>query len=104
MASFQKLKQTQMIRSEVKIEPNLGTTTTATTTATNKRIKQEVIVKLESAEIICGICKEMKTMGEIFIRRDTGATASNSTSKCTLTFCFECLRKHILAKIQEMKL
>ncbi|KAI3972222.1 hypothetical protein MKX01_011774 [Papaver californicum] len=104
MASFQKLKQTQIIRSEVKIEPNLDTTTTtttATTTTTNKRIKKEVIVKIESAETICGVCKEMKTMGEIFIRRDTATTASTSTRKCTHTFCFECLRKHIVAKIQE---
>ncbi|KAI3904091.1 hypothetical protein MKW92_053568 [Papaver armeniacum] len=137
MASFHKLKQTQIIRSEVKIEPNLCCdgvsssgnpgnagacnvargpdggvlgaqnlglgvdTTTATAAATSKKIKQEAIVKvklekLESAETICGICKEMKTMGEMFIRYGTA-----TTSTCTHRFCFECLRKHIVARIQE---
>lgn len=137
MASFHKLKQTQIIRSEVKIEPGLccdGASggnpgnaagagniargpdgsllgaqslglgvdnTISTAVAISKRMKQEAIVKvklekLESAETICGICKEMKTMGEMFIRYGTA-----TTSTCTHRFCFECLRKHIVAKIQE---
>ncbi|XP_026458667.1 ranBP-type and C3HC4-type zinc finger-containing protein 1-like [Papaver somniferum] len=116
MASFHKLKQTQIIRSEVQAilqgDPDgsvlgaqslgLGVdTTTSTAAAISKRIKQEAIVKvklekLESAETICGSCKEMKTMGEMFIRYGTA-----TTSTCTHRFCFECLRKHIVARIQE---
>ncbi|MCL7043946.1 hypothetical protein MKW94_011124 [Papaver nudicaule] len=101
MASFHKLKQTQIIRAEVKNEQNLDNTadTTATTSRPAKRVKAEPIegVKMELGGSFCGICKKLKTMGEIFVRRGTAGAGS----KCAHTFCVECLRKHIMARIQK---